>query len=155
MSNKVVLIIFFSAVILLLSACHRLETADGYYPNYESLSKSGEPGNWIPAFIPRSAVEIRERHKIDTGAEVLTFYFQKYRDLSLDAFCRKITAKDVELPPPGFLSVTWWPDSLFRDRSKKEELDQYEFYRCERQSFLAVKQVGSRFQAFYWRISLT
>lgn len=154
MFGKIILTFFLSSVLFLISSCDRLETKESYYPNYESLSKSGEPGNWIPAFIPRSAVEIRERHKVDTGAEVLTFYFGEYKDLSLDTFCRKVTVKDVELLTSAFLSVTWWPDSLFRDRTKKEGLDQYEFYRCERQAFLAVKQVGSRLQAFYWRISL-
>lgn len=153
MSNKILLAIFLSASLLVLSTCDRLETKDVYYPSYEYLSKSGEPGNWIPAFIPRSAEEIKARQKVDTGAELLTFYFAKYGDLSLDAFCQKAPPKDVELPPSGFLSVTWWPDSLFRDRTKKEEIDQYDFYRCERQAFLAVRQVGGRLQAFYWRIS--
>jgi hypothetical protein len=150
MFNKIVLTIVLSTILSFLSACDWLETADRYYPNYESLSKSDEPGNWIPAFIPRSAVEIRERHKIDTGAEVLTFYFGNIGDLSLSGSCEKVTTEEVELPPPRFLNVAWWPDSLSRDRTKKEEIDQYEFYRCERQVYLAVRQVGGRFQAFYW-----
>lgn len=146
-----ILSILLSTVVLLLLACDRLETADVYYHSYEDLSKSGEPGNWIPGFIPRSAVEIKGRYKIDTGAELLIFHFEKSQDLSLVGFCEKVTAKDVELPPTGFLSVAWWPDSLFHDRAKKEEIDLYDFYRCERQAFLAVRQVGSRFQAFYWK----
>lgn len=154
--DKIMYASLLSVILFLLSACDRLETIDSHYPNYEHLSKSGEPGNWVPAFIPRSAVEIRERHKVDTGAEVLTFYFGKHRDLSLAGFCEKATVKDVEFPPPRFLDVAWWPDSLFRDRSKKEEVGSYEFYRCERQAFLAVKQTTEgRLQAFYWRISLT
>jgi hypothetical protein len=154
MFNKIILTVVLSAIFSLLSACDWLETVDRHYPNYESLGKSDEPGNWIPSFIPRSAVEMRERHKVDTGAEVLTFHLGNIGDLSLSGVCAKVTPRDVELPPSGFLSVRWWPDSLFRDGTKKEEVDQYVFYRCEKQSFLAVKQtqLNGRYQVFYWRI---
>ncbi|MFZ5774658.1 MAG: hypothetical protein ACOY3Z_04165 [Thermodesulfobacteriota bacterium] len=155
MLNKKLLVIILGIFLVLTSACDRLEIADGYYPNYEHLSASGEPGNWIPTFIPRSAIDIRERHKIDTGSELLTFYFEKDADFSLDGFCERVTAKDTILPPSGFLDVTWWPNSLFHGVGENGEKGSYEFYRCERQAFLAVIQVGSRFQAFYWRISLS
>jgi hypothetical protein len=127
-----------------------METADRYYPNYDSLSKSGEPGNWIPAFIPRSAVEIRERHKIDTGAEVLTFYFSNFRDISLERFCERVMSTDIELPPSGFLFLNGGQTHYFVTVRKNAKNEEYVFYRCERQSFLAVKKVGDRFQAFYW-----
>lgn len=155
MLNKILLSILFVAMLFLLLGCGRTETKESYHPNYDLLTKSGEPGNWVPSFIPRSAVKIKERHKIDTGAEALTFEYGSHGDLSLDNVCKKVAANDVLLPPSGFLDLTWWPDSLYSDRSKKEDMYQYKFFCCERQAFLAVRQIENRPQAFYWRISLT
>lgn len=138
------------ALVLFTTACDRLETIDRYYPKYEDLREKDEPGNWIPKFIPQSSVEIRGRHKVDTAASLVTFYFGAYEDLSLAGHCIRVTAKDAQLPTSGFLSVTWWPDSLFGDRTNSMELNQYELYRCERETFLALKQIEGRYQAFYW-----
>lgn len=139
-------------IIFLISACDRLEIKENYYPNHEHLKKAGEPGNWVPVFIPISAVEIREKHKIDTGAEVLTFYFANYSELSLSNFCDKAIVNEVELPSSRFLDVPWWPDSLYSGRNNKENLENYDFYICERQSYFAVKKIDhDRYQAFYWK----
>lgn len=154
MYDKIAPAVLLSAMLLLSSSCERSEIGERYYPNYERLATSDEPGNWVPSFIPRSAVEIKTKYKIDTGAELLTFYFGESKDLSLSGYCNKVTVSDVELPQSGFLDVTWWPDSLSRDHTKNKELAQHEFYRCERQAFLALKRADGRHQAFYWRISL-
>lgn len=154
MLSKITLSVLLSIVLLLSVACEKTELKEHYYPNYKHLAILNEPGNWVPSFIPASAVEIKIRYKIDTGAELLTFFFRESKDLSLAGYCNKTTVIDLELPLPGFLGVTWWPDSLFRNRVKNKELAAYAFYRCERQAFLALRQSNSSYQAFYWRISL-
>lgn len=154
MFKKIGPAIALSTMLIFSVACERAEIVDRYYPNYEQLGTSGEPGNWVPTFIPRSAVEIRARYKIDTGAELLMFYLGKPEDLSLAGHCKKATVGDVQLPASGFLNVAWWPDSLFQNRTNSEDLARYEFYRCERQAFFALKRANGRPQAFYWQISL-
>ncbi len=176
---KVVLAIFAIPVISFISFMIYLdlgETKEVYYPTYDNIGPGGER-TWIPSFIPRSAGEIRVRSNVDTNAQLLTAFVERYDDLllerhddlSLEGQCEKIAEKDVELPFLGFLvwerwplskffHVKWWPESLTSDYSKKEGMAQYEFYKCERQvlppfrrqSFLAVRQIDGRFQVLYW-----
>lgn len=143
-----------SLMMLFSLACERAEIVDRYYPSYEHLGKSDEPGNWVPTFLPRSAVEIRARYKIDTGAELLMFYSGKPEELSAVSNCEKATMSDLQLPPPGFLDVGWWPNSLYRNPNQKDGHASYVFYTCERQAFLALERKESRTHAYYWRISL-
>ena len=140
--KKIATIFILYLMLLLFSACERLEIEERYYSNYEQLDTAGEPGNWVPSFAPLSAIEIRAKYKIDTGAELLTFRYSNVKEGNLDHYlaghCNKIIMKDIEFPPKGFLAVDWWPNSLFSINLRKEE-NGYKFYRCERQSFLAIK----------------
>ena len=161
-------VIFFVSFIILFEVNESSLTKEHYYPTYDNIGPGGE-GSWIPSFIPRSAVEIRDRHYLDNSAQLFTAYVERYDDLSLEEYCEKIAEKEVELPPIGFLvwvwwpfskffHVKWWPESLTSDYSTKEGMAQYEFYKCERhvlpkfrrQSFLAVRQIDGRVQVFYW-----
>ncbi len=144
------------------------ETKEVYYPTYDTIGRGGER-TWIPSFIPHSAGEIRVRSNVSTNAQLFTASIERFDDLSLEGQCKKLAEKDVELPPLGFLvwvgwplskffHVKWWPESLTRDYSTKEEMAQYEFYKCERQvrpifkrkSFLAVIEIDGRFQVYFW-----
>lgn len=137
-------------ILLSLSACDRLETSEDVYANYEQLKTKNEPGNWIPRFIPRSATDIRVRYKIDTGAKLLTFYFEGDSTTFPGASCQPTTASEVQLPTPGFLDVTWWPPDLVQGGTSGVE--RYKLFLCERQTFLAVTEQAGRRQAFHWRI---
>jgi hypothetical protein len=147
--------IYIATVILLIlplmNSCDRLETSDDIYANYGQLSTTKEPGNWIPSFIPRSAIDIRGRHKIDSGAQLLTFYFEEDTNTLPGEYCKPTTARDLQLPKSGFLDVTWWPPDLVQDDT--HGLERYKLFICERQAFLAVTEKTGRRQAFYWRIS--
>lgn len=154
MRIKIGLEVILYCFILSLAGCDRLEIVDSYYPKFEDLRKSNEPGNWIPMFIPHSATEIKERHKIDTGAIMLSFRFTKRNDLSLADHCDRVEERNIELLPAGFLNVNWWPYLLFNKHTEKNDIHQYEFYRCKRQAFLAVTSNDSQYQAYYWRKSL-
>jgi len=149
-----VLTVALSVMIFSVVACQKAEIVDRYYLNYEQLRASAEPGNWVPAFIPRSAVEIRARYKIDTGAELVTFYVSKSDDLSVTSHCKNSTKTSTKLPPIGFLDVTWWPKSLFQNQDRKESAARYEFYTCEGQAFLALEHEGGGTRAFYWSLSI-
>lgn len=144
----------FAPILLLLSACDRLETSENVYANYEQLkttSEPGEPGNWIPRFIPHSATDIRVRYKVDTGAQLLTFYFAGDSTAFPGESCKPTTASEVQLPTPGFLGVTWWPPDLVQGGTPGVE--RYKLFLCERQAFLAVTENAGRRQAFYWEIA--
>ncbi len=161
-------VILLIALIILFEIDESSLTKEHHYPTYDNIGPGGE-GSWIPSFIPRSAVDIRERHYLDNSAQLFTAFVERYDDLSLEGQCKKIAEKDVELPPLGFLvwvgwplskffHVKWWPESLNRDYSTKEGMAEYEFYKCEeqvrpifkRKSFLAVREIDGRFQVFFW-----
>jgi hypothetical protein len=143
------------SLLLLVNSCDRSETSDDIYANYEQLNSTKEPGNWIPSFIPRSATDIRGRHKIDSGAQLLTFYFEGDTNSDLGKQCNQTTTSKIQFPQAGFLGVTWWPTDLVQGGARLEELERYKFYLCERQAFLAITEKSGRRQAFYWRISFT
>lgn len=151
--NRAVIILIATAMLIMSSACERAEIVERYYSTYGQLEGEGEPGNWIPLFIPGSATEIKAKYKIDTGAEFLTFRLNESENISTAGHCVKVMENEVELPRPSLLRVNWWPDSLSRDANPSKALDQYEFFRCERQTFLAVEKHKNIYHhVFYWRI---
>lgn len=135
-------------ILLSLSACEGSETADVFYASYEQLKTTNEPGNWIPRFIPRAATDIRGRQKVDTGAQLLTFYFEGDSNTFPGESCKPTTANEIQLPTPRFLDVTWWPPDLVQGGT--HGLERYKLFLCERQAFLAVTEKSDRRQAFYW-----
>jgi hypothetical protein len=134
------------------AACGGAETVERYCEGYEDLRISQEPGNWVPAFTPRSAVEIRVKYKIDTGAQILAYRVRQPEELSLTGYCSETPASDLELLPSRFLHVGWWPRTLSRENARSEQLESYEFYRCERQAFLALQAAEEYVDVFYWRV---
>lgn len=141
----------FLPILLLMSSCDRLETSEDSYANYEQLNTTKEPGNWIPSFIPHSATDIKGRHKIDNGAQLLTFYFEGDINTFPEEYCEQTTASEIQLPKSGFLDITWWPPDLLQGATRG--LERYKLFLCERQAFLAIAEHAGRRQAFYWRIS--
>mgnify|MGYP001156635665 CR=1 FL=1 len=141
----------FLPILLLLSSCDRLETSEDVYASYEQLKTKNEPGNWIPRFIPPSATDIKGRHKVDTGAQLLTFYFEGDINTFPGEYCKQTTASEIQFPKSGFLDVTWWPPDLVQGGTYG--LERYKLFLCERQAFLAVTEKAGRPQAFYWCIS--
>lgn len=144
------MLIAFLPILLSLSSCEGSETVDDLYASYEQLKTTNEPGNWIPRFTPRSATDIRGRHKIDTGAQLLTFYFEGDNNTFPGEYCTPTTASEIQLPKPGFLDIAWWPPDLVQGGT--HGLEGYKLFHCERQAFLAVTEKAGRRQAFYWRI---
>jgi hypothetical protein len=59
-----VVVIFVGGVWLL----EYLETSESHFETYKQLEESEliDKG-WVPSFIPRSAYDIHERHKVDVG----------------------------------------------------------------------------------------
>lgn len=146
-----VLMVCLAAILILRLWWDYSETVENYYAHYVDLKEVGEPGNWIPSLISPSAVEIREKHKIDTGTGILRFHYPKSQDLSLAGYCEKVTMASVRLPQEKFLNVFWWPRELFGDHPRSNGIEQYEFYVCiPQQAFLAVKKADDHYQAFYW-----
>jgi hypothetical protein len=57
-----------------LVGCELLEEKESHYATYEQAEREGAvKRGWIPAYVPRSATNIRERHDLDTNDQALRF----------------------------------------------------------------------------------
>lgn len=151
-SEKFVLVILSSAIVW--AGCESAEISELKFETYHELASAQEPGNWIPVFIPRSAVQIRLKYKVDTGAQILAFQVEHADELLVGGSCRRVAATDLELiPSSGFARVDWWPNELIGEAASVERLRGYDLYRCERQASLAVLRNNEGLHAFYWSVA--
>lgn len=132
----------------------KTEISELNFETYDQLASAQEPGNWIPEFLPRSAVQIHLKYKVDTGAQMLVFQAERNDGSQVVRSCRKVAASNLELIPSGrFGTVDWWPKALVGDAPSEEELAEYDLFQCERQASLAVLRNEHRLHAFYWRVA--
>lgn len=68
MRNQIIMVL----AALALASCSEKKTT--VYPTYADAVKDGAVGRgWVPEFVPRDAVDIRESHAVDVGQVVITF----------------------------------------------------------------------------------
>ena len=73
------------------------ETKSNSFNNYQALQESDliEKG-WVPAFIPKSAHNIKEQHRVDVTDIYVEFYFKENDNSFLTNNC-KIESQDIYL----------------------------------------------------------
>ena len=102
---------------------------------------------WLPAMLPASASDIRERHCLDTNEVWISFAFDSQDAEAIADHCERVTRSEVHPPmnPNRFRGepfIDWWPDDLFENYLK------YDFYNCGHQCYLAIDKEALR--GFYW-----
>ncbi len=145
----------YTLFVLLLSliSCSEFEMKENYYLSFEDIP-SGAPRTWIPKFMPTSSTKIREKHKVDSGAILLTFYFGQMKDLSLIGSCEVSDLDGLWFPPIYFLDVSWWPYSLTNPYVINVSHDMYTFYKCDQeQAYFALTHTGGKIRGYFWRES--
>jgi len=96
---KKVLFILFVLIALMFTAIWLMyysETHKSYFDNYEQLKKSEliQKG-WVPSFIPRSAYDIHETHKVDVARVNVRFRFRPGDTKEIEASCNKMKTDDI------------------------------------------------------------
>lgn len=88
-------------------ACLPGETVEVTYNNVDDAAKAGaiERG-WIPAWLPKTAVDLHEKHNLDSNTGILRFSLN-ISDLKIPSDCQETTG-----PLPATLSADWWPADL-------------------------------------------
>ncbi len=121
------------------------ETPEVHYPSYEAAVSAGAISRgWIPAFLPKSAVEIHEIHNIDTNKGMLAFHFDGSEKIELGSGCERIDPFKPKKPP---FKISWWPNDV---PATKLSTYRHSFYSCEGgEAFLALS--GKLGEGFYWR----
>ena len=119
------------------------ETPEVYYPTYsEAISDDAVGRGWIPAWLPKSAIDIHEIHNIDTNRSMLAFRWDGADNMEFRSECEEIEPGLAEEPA---FHVPWWPRDV-ADNSQQP----YSFYACEGgRAFLAISR--ERRKARYWR----
>ena len=61
------------------------------FSNYEEMQSSEiiERG-WVPAYLPKTSVNISEHHNIDTNRVTVSFEYDVNEDLEVETLCTKI-----------------------------------------------------------------
>ena len=98
---------------------------------------------WIPAWLPRNAVELREVHNIDTNVSELTFEIPNAKAVDLPEDCKPIAyAQTVQ----AYIQRRWWP-------SEEALKTQYTFFECDADAakyvFVGLRNDGKRI--VHWR----
>jgi len=101
-------VLFLLPSVTLVAACGLSDTQSASYSDYDAAVADGaiERG-WIPAFLPRSATDLHEKHNLDTNASLLHF---DLAPADLESLARACPAAEDTVPPR--LSAGWWPEDL-------------------------------------------
>jgi len=96
---KKILAILFLVVAILVGAVWLLEyseTSESHFETYQQLEKSELIGKgWVPSFIPRSAYDIHETHKVDVARVNVKFRFRPGDTKEIEASCTKVNTGDT------------------------------------------------------------
>lgn len=94
-------------LLLGLAACLPGETVEARYATYEAAAAAGamEQG-WIPLWLPQGAIDIHEKHNLDSNASILRFD-------TVGAFNIPDTCEPArELVPASLTDRAWWPEAM-------------------------------------------
>ena len=118
------------------------ETFHSSYPDKAAAIQDGAIARgWVPAWLPESALAIRETHNLDTNETWREFELPATEILELDHSCSSLS-RPPSLPrrAPG-----WWPATLSGD--------EHRFYRCHDDdgfdAYLAWKPEVHK--GYFWR----
>ena len=136
-------------LVFVFGGCGWFEVSEKTFQTHEDAVKAdwvGE-GRRIPAYIPKSAVEIRVRADAESN-ETWLFFRAPTEDIrSMVARCEALLPADVKYPrdSPG----DWWPKAL--RPGTREPSSSHKYYRCQDNAVTAVDQ--GRGEAFEWHFS--
>lgn len=146
--NNLTPFLFFLCMVLFVS-CKKMDLSEHSYANFNEAAKAKAigKGSWIPAFIPRSATNIKEIHDIDTNEIWLTCSIDTNYDKLESEGLIKMDGRQVEYPRRRW--TKWWPAFLAISTAQEQEITAiYSFYKCPDGGFVAV----SKTQLFYWHL---
>src|SRR5262245_57995635 len=132
---------------LLLSACDSMELPEASYSSRSEVVQDGAVARgWVPAWLPSTAKDLRERHDLDNNISQLTFAFETLGSTDLSQNCTRVDPSAATMPRK--ILVDWWPADL---RSAKP-LSRFSFYACSdagSTAYLAIDDEQKR--AYFWR----
>lgn len=139
---------FCIALLFTVSACDRFDTVESEYSDsVEAINSGAIERGWIPAFLPASAREIREKHNLDTNEVWVHFLIDDGSLADIKRSCHAAQLTGVILPRKE--SGDWWPSALVD--GSQVQAGEYAYYRCIDGGFVALRL--NEQGVFYWRLS--
>jgi hypothetical protein len=134
--------ILISLMLLAFAAC---ETRQASYKDYKAAEEAGEiTKGWIPAYLPKSAIDIRIKYDVENNGTWLTFHARVDDISSILNSCQPVSQSDVNYPLRS--PARWWPSTLIADA--RQGIGSYEYYRCKDRAMMALDKKKGEF--FYW-----
>jgi len=123
------------------TACSDVMEAS-YLSLAEARAKGAVERGWVPAWLPESARELKEKHDLDTNRSILRFAYSDADTWAPRGECSQIPPSEAKTPR---LTAPWWPTDV-PPPSTVTHRDAY--FTCERgAAFLAV----GKGEGLYWR----
>ena len=98
---------------------------------------------WIPAWMPKNAVNLREVHDLDTSVGELSFEIPDAGKVRLPADCKSVEYSDTV---EAYFRRRWWP-------TEKELKESFSFLECSADGadykFVGIQRDGRR--VLQWR----
>jgi len=92
-----------------LVACFPGETIESTYEILdEAVAAGAVERGWVPEWLPDAAVNLHEKHNLDSNASILRF------SLSLTDFAIPLDCQETTDPPSATITADWWPADLHR-----------------------------------------
>ena len=144
------------AVVFMLTGCGE-PPLEAEYADLEAAIAAGAVGSGrIPAGLPASAREIRERRAIDSNELWVRFVFDPAELDTVTGRCREIPSLEVIHPRLSRTDrIPWWDPGL--RVASAESRDRYRMFRCHRGadvrkpwSYLAVDPAAGH--GWYWEL---
>ena len=157
MRNK--LSTFTAALAVLVIGCR--ETEERQFANQQAIVVAGAiDRGWIPDWLPLSARDIRERHRVDSPSTLVMFYFNEEDRERLEGQCEP-TVRPHRRPSPSVLAgVRWWPKELVNPDRRTSDRG-FRYFRCDEQEQFGDGHIERRATglavrtdqpvAFFWR----
>jgi hypothetical protein len=138
----------FKSILAIFLVSSFLIACDVVEMKYENVAEVNADGaierGWIPSWIPKTAFNIKELHKIDTNQSQLALSFKLSEDWKVPEPCKSIAPSQLK---PARYDRDWWPNDMLSDNKFVEE---FNFYQCEKASQnLAVNFISRK--VFHWR----
>ena len=128
---------------LVLSATTCSEVMEASYSSLaEAKAQGAVERGWVPAWLPESARELKEKHDLDTNSSILRFAYSGADTWAPRGECYQI--RPLEAKTPG-LTAPWWPTDV---PPPSTVTHRHAYFTCERgATFLAV----GKGEGLYWR----
>jgi len=115
---------------------------DSYRSLADAVKDGGVDRGWVPAWLPKTARDLKEKHDLDTNSSILSF---AHSEPAMWLPPKECTQIDPRRARKARLSASWWPSDV---PPPSTVTHRHSYFECDRgTAFLAL----TKGEGFYWR----